>query len=74
MTCQFKIEEIQRDATVRRYLFTAKLLYMFRASIAPIIRKEYIKPLLQLLVQIILYGGGSFLKSDQIRKLAPQIV
>jgi len=31
-------EEIQRDATVFRYLFTAKLLYMFRASIALIIR------------------------------------
>jgi len=27
---------IQRDATVCRYSFTAKLLYMFRASIAPI--------------------------------------
>ena len=32
------VEEIQRDATVCRYLFTAKLLYMFRAAIAPIIR------------------------------------
>jgi len=32
------VEEIQQDATVCRYLFTAKLLYMFRASIAPIIR------------------------------------
>jgi len=31
-------EEIQQDATVCRYLFAAKLLYMFRASIAPIIR------------------------------------
>ena len=30
-------EEIQQDATVCRYLFTAKFLYMFRASIAPII-------------------------------------
>jgi len=26
-------EEIQRDAKVCRYLFTAELLYMFRASI-----------------------------------------
>ena len=32
------IEEIQEDATVCRYLLTAKLLYMFRASIVPIIR------------------------------------
>jgi len=29
---------MQQDATVGRYLFTAKLLYMFRVSIAPIIR------------------------------------
>ena len=28
------VEEIQQDATVCRYLFTAKLLYMFRTSIA----------------------------------------
>jgi len=34
----FCINNIQKDATVRRYLFTASLLYMFRASIAPIIR------------------------------------
>ena len=32
-----RFAEIQQDATVCRYLFTAKLLYMFRASIAPII-------------------------------------
>ena len=32
------INKIQQDATVCRYLFTAKLLCMFRASIAPIIR------------------------------------
>ena len=32
------INKIQRDATVFRCLFTAKLLYMFRVSIAPIIR------------------------------------
>jgi len=32
------VEEVQRNATVCRYLFTAKLLYMFRTSIAPIIR------------------------------------
>jgi len=32
------INEIQQDATVCRYLFTACLLYMFWASIAPIIR------------------------------------
>jgi len=32
------VEEIQQDATVCRYLFTAKLLYMFRVSNAPIIR------------------------------------
>jgi hypothetical protein len=32
------INKIQRDATVYRCLFTAKLLYMFRVSIAPIIR------------------------------------
>ena len=30
-----QFEEIQQDATVCRYLFTAKLLYMFRASVAP---------------------------------------
>ena len=32
------INKIQRDGTVRRCLFTAKLLYMLRVSIAPIIR------------------------------------
>ena len=32
------INKIQRDAIVCRCLFTAKLLYMFRVSIAPIIR------------------------------------
>jgi len=32
------INKIQQDATVCRYLFTAKSLYMFRLSIAPIIR------------------------------------
>ena len=32
------INKIQRDATVCRYLFTAKSLYMFWVSIAPIIR------------------------------------
>ena len=32
------INKIQQDATVRRYLLTAKLLYMFRVSIAPIAR------------------------------------
>jgi len=34
----FYINKIQRDATLCRCLFTAKLLYMFRMSIAPIIR------------------------------------
>ena len=34
----FFIDKIQQNATVCRYLFTASLLYMFRASIAPIIR------------------------------------
>jgi len=33
-----KVEEIQRDAAVCRYLFTAKLVYMFWTSIVPIIR------------------------------------
>ena len=32
------INKIQQDATVCRYLFTAKSLYMFRVSIAPINR------------------------------------
>ena len=32
------INKIQKDATLCRYLFTAKSLYMFRVSIAPIIR------------------------------------
>ena len=32
------IDKIQQDATVCRYLLTASLLYMFWASIAPIIR------------------------------------
>jgi hypothetical protein len=36
--CPHYINKIQREATVCRCLFTAKLLYMFRASIAPIIR------------------------------------
>ena len=30
--------EIQQDATVYTYLFSANLLYMFRVSTAPIIR------------------------------------
>ena len=34
----FNINKIQRDATVCRCLFIAKSLYMFRVSIAPIIR------------------------------------
>ena len=33
------ISKIQQDATVCRYLFTAKSLYVFRVSIAPIIRR-----------------------------------
>jgi len=37
-TMKKNISMIQRDATVCRCLFTAKLLYMFRVSIAPIIR------------------------------------
>jgi len=32
------INKFQQDATVCRYLFTAESLYMFRMSIAPIIR------------------------------------
>ena len=32
------ISKIQQDVTVCRYLFTAKPLYVFRVSIAPIIR------------------------------------
>jgi len=32
------IKKIQQDVTVFKYLFAAKLLYMFRVSIAPIIR------------------------------------
>ena len=32
------INKIQQDATVCRYLFTSNLLYMFRVSIAPIIK------------------------------------
>jgi len=34
------INKVQRDATVGRCLFTAKLLYMFRVSFAPIIRSR----------------------------------
>ena len=34
----FCIDKIQQDTTVCRYLLTASLLYMFRASIATIIR------------------------------------
>jgi len=34
----FIYSKIQQGATVCRYLFTAKLLYMFRVSIAPITR------------------------------------
>jgi len=33
-----RLKKSNVDARVCRYLFTAKLLYMFRASIAPIIR------------------------------------
>ena len=32
------INKIQQDTTVCGYLFTAKLLYMFRVSIIPVIR------------------------------------
>ena len=32
------INKIQQDATICRYLFTAKSLYIFRVSIAPIVR------------------------------------
>jgi len=32
------INKIQQDATVCRYIFSAKLIYMFRVSIVPIIR------------------------------------
>jgi len=32
------INKIQQDATVCRYIFTGKSLYIFRVSIAPIIR------------------------------------
>jgi len=35
---QLYINKIQKDATIRRYLFTVKSLYIFRVSIAPIIR------------------------------------
>ena len=38
LTSTVYINKIQRDATVCRCLFTAKLIYMFRVSIAPIIR------------------------------------
>ena len=34
----FYINKIQQDAIACRYLFTAKSLYMFRVSIAPIIK------------------------------------
>ena len=34
----YTINKIQQDATVCRCFFTAKLLYIFRVSIAPIIR------------------------------------
>jgi len=37
-TSHLMVEEIQEYATVCRYLFSAKLLYMFRASLVPIIR------------------------------------
>ena len=39
--CLGCINKIQQDATVCRYLFTAKSLYMFQVSIAPIIRSTY---------------------------------
>ena len=35
---EYYINAIQRDSTECRCLFTAKLLYMFRVPIAPIIR------------------------------------
>ena len=35
---RISINKIQQDATICRYLFTEKSLYMFRMSIAPIIR------------------------------------
>jgi len=37
-SCTLYINKIQQDATVWRYLFTAKSLYMFRVYIASIIR------------------------------------
>ena len=36
---QIYINKIQRDSRVCRCLFTAKLLYVFRVSIAPVIRR-----------------------------------
>ena len=36
----FYTNKIKQDATVSRYLFTEKSLYMFRVSIAPIIRSK----------------------------------
>jgi len=48
-TSWLHINKIQRDVTVCRCLFTTKLLFMFRVSIAPIIRSTS----LQLLVQVI---------------------
>jgi hypothetical protein len=37
-----KVNKIQQDATICRYLFTAKSIYMCRVSIAPIIRSTKI--------------------------------
>ena len=49
-----ELKKLQQDAAVCKYLFTAKLLYMIWAYIAPIIGREYMKWQLQPLVQIIL--------------------
>ena len=35
---QLRVNKIQQDATVCRYLFIVKSLYKYRVSIAPIIR------------------------------------
>jgi len=72
-----QVEEIQQDATGCRYLFTAKLLYMFRTSIVPSSAVHKIVVADSGTDHTI--WGASFFKRDhliwsRLRKLAPKIV
>jgi len=69
--CLQAVIKIQPDATVCRYLFTAKSLYMFRVSIAPIIKST--KSCNCSLRYGSYYLGSKLLPTWRWKKLATQI-